>query len=166
MEMTHLQDLYVDELKDLLHAENQIIKALPKMAKNAASPELASAFTQHLEETKEQVRRLEQIFEKMGMPARGKKCKGMEGIIEEGNDFMKEAEDDDVRDAAMISAAQKVEHYEIASYGCARTYAKLLGDDQAARLLQETLDEEELTDRKLTELAERSINIEAASGDA
>ena len=161
MEMTHLQDLYVDELRDLLHAENQIIKALPRMAKKASSRELASAFTDHLEQTKGQVRRLEQIFEKMGMPARAKKCKGMEGIIEEGKELMDEAEDKDVLDAAMIAAAQKVEHYEIAAYGTARMHAEMLGYSKIARLLQQTLNEEGATDKKLTSLAETIINVEA-----
>src|SRR5262245_8493051 len=125
MEMTSLQDLYVDELRDLLHAENQLIKALPKMAKKASNPELAQAFEEHLEQTRTHVERLNQIFEGMDQKPRAKKCKGMEGIIEEGKEFMEEAETDELMDAALISAAQKVEHYEIASYGTVRTYAQL-----------------------------------------
>lgn len=161
MEMSTLQDLYLDELRDLLSAEGQIIKALPKMAKQANSPELKKAFETHLEESKVHVERLNKIFEKIGEKARPKKCKGMEGIIEEGKEFMEEAEDD-VMDAGLIASAQRVEHYEMAAYGTLRTYAKLLGDNEAAKLLQQTLDEEGMTDKKLTKLALSGINVEAA----
>jgi len=166
MDMSTLQDLYLDELRDLLNAEGQIIKALPKMAKKASSPELQQAFQSHLEETKGHVERLNQIFEKMGEKPRSKKCKGMEGIIEEGKDVMEEAENEEVLDAALIAAAQRVEHYEMAAYGTVRTYARLLGDEQAARLLQQTLDEEGETDKKLTALAESGINVEAAEAQS
>jgi ferritin-like metal-binding protein YciE len=161
MKMKSLEDLYLDELKDLLNAENQILKALPKMAKNATSEELRSAFEDHLEQTKGHVERLQQIFEKRGVAAKGKKCKGMEGIIEEGKQLLEEDMEDEVRDAALIAAAQRVEHYEIAAYGTVRTYARLLGDEEAADLLQETLNEEGETDHKLTELAEGMVNLRA-----
>jgi ferritin-like metal-binding protein YciE len=162
MEMESLRDLYVDELRDVLNAEGQLVKALPKMAKSAIAEDLKTAFQDHLEETKTHVERLEQIFKDMGMPARGKKCKAMEGLIAEGKEKMEEDMEDEVMDAALIGSAQRVEHYEIAAYGTLRTYAKLLGDDQAARLLQQTLDEEGKTDKKLTQLAESHINVEAA----
>ncbi len=163
MKLESLHDLYVDELKDLYNAESQLIKALPQMAKAASSPELAQAFEDHLEETKGQVERLDRIFKKLDASPKGKKCKAMEGLIEEGKEFIKEEDiDSTVLDAALISAAQKVEHYEMAGYGCVRTFAKLLGYDEAADLLQETLDEEGAADKKLTELAESVINVEAA----
>jgi ferritin-like metal-binding protein YciE len=155
-----VQELLVDQLKDLFSAENQIIKALPKMAKNATSEQLRVAFERHLEETRNHVARLEQIADDMGVSLRGKKCKGMEGLLEEGKEALEEFEDD-VLDAAMIGAAQRVEHYEIAAYGTARTHASLLGMTKAARLLQQTLDEEGRTDKKLTDLAERVVNMEA-----
>jgi ferritin-like metal-binding protein YciE len=164
MDMSTLQDLYIDELRDLLHAENQILKALPKMAKQASSPELQKAFEDHLQETEGHVERLNKIFEMMGEKPRTKKCKGMEGIIEEGKEIMSEAENDEIMDAGLIAAAQRVEHYEMAAYGTVRTYAKLLGDDKAAKLLQQTLDEEGNADKKLTALAESGINLEAAQG--
>lgn len=160
MEMSTLQDLYLDELRDLLSAESQIIKALPKMAKKANSPDLQKAFENHLEESKVHVERLTKIFEMLGEKPRAKKCKGIEGILEEGKEFMEEAEGD-VMDAGLIASAQRVEHYEMAAYGTLRTYAKLLGDDAAAKLLQKTLDEEGNTDKKLTRLAETGINVEA-----
>jgi ferritin-like metal-binding protein YciE len=159
-EMNPVEELLADQLKDLYSAENQIIKALPKMAKNATNEQLRIAFERHLEETRNQVTRLEQIAEEMGISLRGKKCKGMEGLIEEGKEAMGEFEDD-VLDAAMIGAAQKVEHYEIAAYGTARALANMLGMTKAARLLQQTLDEEGRTDKKLTDLAERVVNVEA-----
>ena len=162
MEMESLEDLYVEELRDLYNAENQLTKALPRMAKKATSGELTTAFESHLGETKVQIERLDQIFKKLGKKPTGKKCAAMEGLIEEGKELMAEDMDEDVMDAALISAAQKVEHYEIASYGTVRTYAKLLGDNEAARLLQQTLDEEGAADKKLTKLAESGINIEAA----
>jgi ferritin-like metal-binding protein YciE len=155
-----LQELLVDELKDLYSAENQIIKALPKMAKKAEHPDLRRAFETHLEETRGHAERLEQIAEEMGFSLRGKKCKGMEGLIEEGKEVMSEF-DDSTLDAGMIAAAQKVEHYEIASYGTARTHANLLGLKKVARLLQQTLDEEARTDKKLTQLAETAVNVDA-----
>ena len=156
-----LQELLVDQLKDLYSAENQIIKALPKMAKNASNPELRAAFEAHLEETRMQVERLDQIAEEMGIRTlKGKKCAGMEGLLEEGKEVMQEF-DDDVLDAGMIGAAQKVEHYEIAAYGTARTHANMLGLKKVARLLQQTLDEEGKTDKKLTQLAESVVNLEA-----
>ena len=163
MELETLRALYVDELKDLYSAENQILKALPKMAKAATNEDLKAGFLEHLEQTQGQVERLEQIFEKLDVKPRGKKCKAMEGLIEEGKEVMEEA-GDDVLDASLIAAAQKVEHYEIAGYGCARTYAHLLGDEEAANLLQQTLDEEAQTDKRLTQIAESSINVEAALG--
>ena len=162
MKLESLQDLLLHELKDLYSAETQIVKALPKMAKAASSEELRTAFEEHLEETKKQVERLEQIFERLGTSARGKKCKGMEGLLEEGKEIIEEDGEDMVKDAALISAAQHVEHYEIAGYGCARTFASLLGQEEIAELLQETLDEEGAADKKLTEIAESAINVEAA----
>lgn len=161
MDMNTLQDLYVEELRDLLSAEGQIIKALPKMAKKASSPELQKAFQTHLAESRQHVERLNQIFENLGMKPRAKKCKGMQGLIEEGEEVMKEAETDEVRDAGLIASAQRVEHYEIAAYGTVRTYAEMLGDKKAAKLLQQTLDEEGNTDKKLTDLAVNGINAEA-----
>jgi ferritin-like metal-binding protein YciE len=163
MSLMTMRDLYVHELRDLLSAENQIIKALPKMAKAASSDELRAAFEEHLEQTKEHARRLETIFERMGMTSRGKKCKAVEGLIEEGKETMEKDADESVLDAALIASAQRVEHYEIAAYGCARTYARLLGEDEAAEMLQRTLDEEGDTDKKLTDLAERAINVEAVA---
>lgn len=161
MEMNDLRDLYLHELTDLYSAESQLIKALPKMAKAASSDELRMAFQNHLEETENQVRRLDQIFEKIGQKPKRMKCKGMEGLLEEGKELMEEDASPEVMDAGLIAAAQRVEHYEIAGYGCARTYARMLGDQEAARLLQETLDEEGAADKKLTDLAERSINFGA-----
>ena len=159
-EMNPLQELLHDELKDLYSAENQIIKALPKMAKNATNPQLRTAFERHLEETRNQVTRLEQIAEELDFSPKGKKCKGAEGLIEEGKEVMEEFEEDTL-DAGLIGAAQKVEHYEIAAYGTARAHAELLGYTKAARLLQQTLDEESRTDKKLSELAESVVNVEA-----
>jgi ferritin-like metal-binding protein YciE len=164
MEMQTLRDLYIDELKDLWSAEKMLVKALPKMAKSANHPELAKAFTTHLRQTEQQVKRLEQIFDDLGESPRGKKCIGMEGLIEEGQELLKEKPDPDVLDAGLISKAQHIEHYEIAGYGTVRTYAELLGETRQAQLLQQTLDEEGQTDKLLTELAESSINIDAASG--
>ena len=161
MEMQDLQDLYVEELRDLYNAEKQLVKALPKMAKNATNEDLKDAFTTHLEETKGHVERLEQIFEKLGKRAGGKVCKAMQGIVDEGRETMEEDATDEVMDAALIAAAQRAEHYEIAAYGTVRTYAKLLGDKDSAKLLQQTLDEEGKTDKLLTKLAESSINVEA-----
>ena len=165
MKLESLQDLYVDELKDLYSAENQLLKAIPKMAKAASAPELRTAFEDHLEETRGQVRRLEQIFKQLDASPKGKKCKAMEGLIEEGKEVMDEAQPP-VLDAALIAAAQRVEHYEMAGYGCVRAFARLLGYDNAAELLQETLDEEGAADKKLTELAETIINVEANTAES
>ena len=162
MQMESLQELLIEEMRDLYSAENQLLKAMPKMAKKASSPQLKKAFETHMKETEGQVQRLQKIFDKLGKKPTGKKCAAMEGLIEEAKDMMGEDMEDDVMDAALISAAQKVEHYEIASYGTVRTWAQLLGDDQTARLLQQTLDEEGKTDKLLTEMAESSINVEAA----
>jgi ferritin-like metal-binding protein YciE len=160
MSLDSLHDLFVEELKDIYNAESQLTKALPKMAKAAASDELRMGFEEHLKETQKQIERLEQIFEELEMAPKGKKCKAMQGLIEEGSDIISEDGEDAVKDAALIAAAQKVEHYEIAAYGTLRTYAELLGMDDAAELLQESLDEEAATDKKLTELA-GNINVEA-----
>jgi ferritin-like metal-binding protein YciE len=160
MKMESLQELYIHGLKDLYSAEKQILKALPKMAKAASSDELREGFEAHLEETERQVERLEEIFEELGVSPRGKKCVGMEGLIEEGKELMEEDAEPEVLDAGLIAAAQHVEHYEMAGYGCVRTYAELLGYDEAAKLLQESLDEEGATDKKLTALAQ-NINVEA-----
>lgn len=161
MKVEDMKELFIHELKDLHDAESEILKALPKMAKKATHADLRAAFEQHERQTEEHVRRLEQVLDGLGERAGGVKCKGIRGIIAEGEEAMKEAKDDDVRDAAMIGAAQRVEHYEIAGYGTARTYARLLGDENAARTLQQTLDEEGETDKKLTNLAETHINREA-----
>jgi ferritin-like metal-binding protein YciE len=156
-----LEELLVDELKDIYSAESQIVRALPKMAKAASSPDLKRAFERHLEETRRQVERLDQIGNTLDVKLTGKKCKGMEGLIEEGKDLMAEDFDENAIDAGLIGAAQKVEHYEIAAYGTARTHATLLGYNKIARLLQQTLNEEGATDKKLTQLAESIINVEA-----
>jgi ferritin-like metal-binding protein YciE len=163
MELETLKDLYIHELKDLLSAERQLIKALPKMAKAATNEDLAAGFEEHLEQTEEHAARLEKILKSHDESSeRVPTCKGMEGLIKEGDEMIKEEADDEVRDAGLISSAQRVEHYEIAGYGCARTYANLLGDDEGAELLQATLEEEGATDKKLTQLAESTINVEAA----
>ena len=156
-----LEELLVDELKDIYSAENQIVKALPKMARAASSPELKRAFERHLEETRRQVERLDQIGQDLEIKLTGKKCHGMEGLIEEGKEIMEEDLDENAIDAGLIGAAQKVEHYEIAAYGTARTHATMLGFTKVARLLQQTLNEEAATDKKLTQLAESVINVEA-----
>lgn len=160
MEMESLRELFVDELKDLYSAENQILKALPKMIKKASSSDLKKGFETHLQQTKVHVERLEKIFQKLGKSPKGKKCKGMEGVIADGKELMEEDAEPEVMDAGLIGAAQHVEHYEIAGYGCVRTYAELLRQDDFAKLLQKTLDEEKETDEKLTELAQK-INVEA-----
>ena len=162
MELTTLKDLYIHELKDLYSAEKQIIKALPKMVKAASNEQLAAGFQEHLEQTKEQAVRLEKILEKLGQTTRGPKCKGMEGVLAEGAEMIEEEADDEIRDAGLIAAAQRVEHYEMAGYGCARTYAELVGDTEGAKLLQETFTEESDTDKKLTKLAKSVINVAAA----
>jgi len=166
MELNSLQDLFIEDLKDLYSAENQLIKALPKMAKAATTPELKQAFQTHLKETEGHVKRLEKIMQDLDESPKGKKCKAMEGLIEEGKELMEEDAEPEVLDAGLIGAAQKVEHYEIAGYGTVRTYAQILGNDQAARLLQQTLDEEGMTDKKLNAPAMECINVEAAqAGD-
>jgi ferritin-like metal-binding protein YciE len=165
MALESLQDLYLEQIKDLHSAESQIIKALPKMIEKTSHAELRRGFEAHLNQTKEHLRRLEQIGQRAGEKVTGHHCKGMEGLLEEGEELMKKRADSDVLDAALISAAQRVEHYEMAGYGCARTYARLLGLEDDAKLLQKTLDEEGDTDHKLTDLAERVINIEALTGD-
>ena len=164
MTITSLRDLYVEQLRDLYDGENQIIKALPKMIESTESEELRSALEEHLEITRQQAQRLETIFEGLGENAKGEKCKGMEGIIKEGSEVVKEDMSDTVKDAAIIAAAQRVEHYEIAGYGTVRTYADLLGEEQAVELLQQTLDEEKEADEKLSQLAEE-INVEAEEGE-
>jgi ferritin-like metal-binding protein YciE len=161
MELETLKDLYIHELKDLYSAEKQLTRALPKMAKAATDEQLADGFQKHLEQTEEHVNRLEQILESHDETTRGPKCKGMEGLIEEGKEIIEEDADEEVRDAGLISAAQRVEHYEMAGYGCARTYAELLGDAKGAQLLRTTLEEETVTDKKLTELAKTMINLKA-----
>ncbi len=165
MEMETLKELYVDELKDLWSAETQITKALPKMIKAATSPKLKKAFNTHLKQTERQIKRLERIFKELDESPRGKKCVGMEGLLKEGSELIKEKPEADVLDAGLIAAAQHVEHYEMAGYGCVRTWARQLGEASHADLLQETLDEEELTDKLLTELAVSEINIDAESPD-
>jgi ferritin-like metal-binding protein YciE len=161
--MDTLNELLQEELKDIYDAEKQLTKALPKLAKKAGAEELRQAIEEHLQQTEQHVERLEQVFEQLGVPARGKKCKGMQNLIAEGDDAIKEAEDEAARDAVMIAAAQKVEHYEIAAYGTLRTWANLVGQREAASLLEETLEEEKETDQRLTEIAESSVNERAAS---
>jgi ferritin-like metal-binding protein YciE len=165
MDMESLRDLYIDELKDLYSAETQLVKALPKMAKNATHPELKQAFTDHLEQTKGHVARLDEIFAMLEASPRGKKCVGMEGLIEEAKELLEEDAEEEVLDAGLISKAQHVEHYEMAGYGTVRTYATILGETEQAQLLQQTLDEEGEADKLLTQLAESSVNVDAASGD-
>jgi ferritin-like metal-binding protein YciE len=161
MKESALKELYLDELKDLYSAENQLVKALPKMARAATSEDLKAGFEEHLKQTEEHVRRLEKIFKALGDSPEGKKCKGMEGLIKEGSEMIDEDPGDEELDAGLIAAAQRVEHYEIAGYGCVATYAKILGEDEAVTVLRRTLEEEKTTDKKLTSLAE-NINIEAA----
>jgi ferritin-like metal-binding protein YciE len=160
-----LDDLLVHELQDIYHAEGQITKALPKMIKAASHPELRAAFEEHLQQTEGQIERLEQVFKLLGLPAKAKKCDGMAGLIEEGKKMIEEDAEPSVRDAGLIAAAQKVEHYEIASYGCVCTYAEMLGYEQVHELLGQTLDEEETTDEKLSVLAETVINVDAEEAD-
>lgn len=163
MTIDSLHRLYVHQLKDLYNAETQLTKALPKMAQNASHAELRAAFEQHLEETRRQIDRLETIFSGLDFAPRGEHCAAMEGLLEEGKDAMQDPEDGAVRDAAMIAAAQRVEHYEIAGYGTVSTYARQLGRTEDARLLDEILEEEKATDRKLNEIALRVVNPEAAA---
>jgi ferritin-like metal-binding protein YciE len=161
MAVDSMRKLYEDELKDLHSAERQILQALPKMVKKASNVELKRALEQHLTITEKQVERLDKIFDQLGKSGRGKKCKGMEGLLEEGKEIMEEDLEPNVLDAGLIGAAQKVEHYEIAAYGTARTHAEVLGETEHARLLQATLDEEGEADKKLTALAESLVNAEA-----
>jgi ferritin-like metal-binding protein YciE len=165
MQKDSLRELYVNELKDLYNAETQLVKALPKMAKAASNAELRQGFEEHLRQTSEHVSRLEQIFEKLGEKATGKKCLGMEGLVKEGAETMSEDYEGAVMDAAIIGAAQRVEHYEIAGYGTVRAFAELLGENDHISLLDHTLEEEKETDEKLTQLAEQ-INSQAAEGQA
>jgi ferritin-like metal-binding protein YciE len=157
------RDLYIDELRDLYNAETQLVKALPKTAKASANDQLRQAFEEHLRETSEHVSRLEQIFEQLGEKASGKKCMGMEGLVKEGSEMMKEDYSDEVKDAGIIGAAQRVEHYEMAGYGTVRAFAELLGEDEHVSLLDQTLEEEKQADEKLTQIAEE-INRRAAEG--
>jgi ferritin-like metal-binding protein YciE len=167
MAVASLQDLYIEELRDLYNAENQIVKALPKMAKVATNEELRAAFQEHLQVTEQQIERLEQIFESLGKSPKGKKCMGMEGLLAEGKEHMAEVKKGDTLDAALIGAAQKVEHYEIAGYGTARSFAETLGRTEDAQILQETLDEEAETDEKLTTIAEAvGVNLQAADEES
>lgn len=161
MELQTLKDLYIHELKDLYSAEKQILKALPKMAKAATNEELSAGFKEHLEQTKEHAVRLEQILSSHNQSTKGPKCKGMEGVLAEGAEMIEEEADDEVRDAGLIGAAQRVEHYEMAGYGTARTFAQLLGDKEGAKILETTLAEESATDKKLSKLAKSTINIAA-----
>lgn len=156
--VSNLEDLLVEDLKDLYSAESQLIHALPKMAKAASSEELKTAFQDHLEQTKQQKDRIEQMFQNLQGTPRGKKCAGMEGLIKEGEEIMAEDMTPEVKDAALLAAAQKVEHYEISGYGTAATYADMLGKKEVAQLLKATLDEEEKTDQKLTKMAKMNVN--------
>jgi len=162
MKPQSLQDLWVEELRDLYNAENQIIKTLPKLARSADSDELRTAFEEHLEQTREHVERLEQIFDELDKSPKGKKCAGMEGLIDEGKEFLDEDPECPVLDAGLIGAAQKVEHYEIATYGGLAQLARTLGQEEIADILEETLSEEKEADELLTNIAENSINYEAA----
>jgi len=164
MEHSALKELYIDELRDIYNAESQLVKALPKMAKASTSDELRSGFESHLEQTRGHVQRLEEIFDALDEKPTGKKCAGMQGLVKEGEGIMDEDFQGEVMDAALISAAQRVEHYEIAAYGCVRSWAELLGESEAASLLEKTLEEEKETDQKLTELSEK-INDEAKGQD-
>jgi ferritin-like metal-binding protein YciE len=166
MSLNSLESLFIEELRDIYNGEKQILRALPKMAKAAESAELSQAFTKHLKETQGHVQRLEKILRELGQAIRGKQCKGMMGLLEEGKEKLEEDGEAAVLDAALIASAQKVEHYEIAAYGCLRTYAQLLGYDQVAKLLEQTLAEEEAADKKLTQLGEGGINEAAAAASS
>lgn len=163
--LNSLDDLFVEELRDLYNAENQLVKALPKMAEAASSPDLRNALEEHLTQTKSQVERLNKVFQMLDVPTRGKECVGMKGIIEEGKEVLKEKASPAVKDAQIITAAQKTEHYEIASYGSVCTFADQLGYRDEADLLKQTLKEEKQADEKLTKIAERHINKEAKQGE-
>jgi ferritin-like metal-binding protein YciE len=162
--METLKDLFIDELKDLYHAEKQITKALPQMARKATSEQLREAFESHLKQTENQITRLEKVFKELDLTPRAKRCEAMEGIIQEGKTMMQELDKSETLDAALIAAAQKVEHYEIASYGTVRTYAQQLNFKNAASLLQETLEEESATNDKLNDIAINQVNLKAISG--
>jgi len=164
MPLESLGDLFVDELRDLYNAETQLLKALPQMASASSSSELRQAFEEHLTQTEGHVQRLENIFQNLGEKPTGKVCKAMKGLVAEGEEVIDQDAEPAVKDAAIIAAAQRVEHYEIAGYGSARNFAKLIGDKEAAAILQETLDEEGAADKKLTKLADGSINREALAG--
>lgn len=166
MELNNLQDLFVSNLKDLYNAEYQILKALPKAAKKVENPQLRSALEMHVKQTQGHADRIEQVLGRLGEKPTGKKCYGMKGLLEEASETLGEDADPDVLDAGVIVDCQKVEHYEIAGYGSAITFAKLLGDNEAARLLSQTLDEEKMADQKLTQIAESSINLEAADSES
>lgn len=165
MELDTLQTLYVERLRDLYSAEQQLLKAMPKIRKAATNEELQDAFDTHMAQTEQQVQRLERIFEELGVPPKGKQCKGMEGLLAEVTELLGEDAEPDVLDAGLIASAQAVEHYEIAGYGTARTYSELLGFDEHTELLQQTLSEEEETDRILTEIAMTSVNLDAMEED-
>jgi ferritin-like metal-binding protein YciE len=161
--MESLEDLMQDELKDIYDAERQLTKALPKLAKKASNDQLRDALEQHLQETEAHIERLDQVFDILGLPAKGKRCEGMKHLIDEGNDMISDAEEEGTRDAVMIASAQKVEHYEIASYGTLRTWANLLGKTDVASLLEDTLEEEKQADAKLTQIAESFVNEDTAA---
>ena len=163
--MESLEELLQEELKDMYDAEKQLTKALPKLAKKATTPDLQDAFEEHLRQTQQHMERLEQVFDQLGMPVKGKTCKGMKNLIAEGNDMIADADDDATRDAIMIAAAQKVEHYEIAAYGTLRTWANVLGHREIASMLEDTLEEEKETDQKLTGIAEGFVNQAATEGE-
>jgi ferritin-like metal-binding protein YciE len=165
VELDSLKNLYIDELKDLYSAENQILKGLPRMARAASSRELKRAFTQHEKMTRQQVKRLERVFRELGERPGGKKCVGMEGLVDEVKELIKEKPEPEVLDAGLISKAQHIEHYEMAGYGTVRTYARTLGFRSQQALLQQTLDEEQATDKLLTKIAESGINVEALDPD-
>lgn len=164
-EAESLRELMVDQVKDMYWAEKALTKALPKLAKKATSEDLVEALNNHLEETEEHVARLEQVFETLEITPRAKKCEAMEGLLKEGDELVGETEEGPVRDAAIIAACQKVEHYEIASYGTLASFAKILGEDDIVSVLEETLEEEKAADEKLTEVAESAVNIEAAQSE-
>jgi ferritin-like metal-binding protein YciE len=164
MKLQSLRDLFVDELKDVYDAENRLVKALPKMAKSASSPQLRDAFTDHLEKTRSHLERLEQIFSSMGEQAKAKPCDGMKGLVEEGKSLIEEKPDSQVLDAGLIAAAQRVEHYEMAAYGSLKAWAEELGESEAVELLEETLREEKEADETLSRIAESGVNSEAAQG--
>ncbi len=166
IKLDSLRTLWIEEMRDLYNAENQLVKALPKIAKRAATPELKAAFESHLKQTKNHVDRLDRIFKKLGKKPTGKTCKAMKGLVEEGSEMIKETGAGSVIDAGLIAAAQRVEHYEMAGYGVCRTFASVLGESEAHDLLQKTLDEEGAADKKLTSIAEGFVNEEAEDGAA